>query len=73
MVSSLIGPQYHQNQFWTFSESAAEGHANEFDVPVVPAFNDDFEVDTELNETGFITPHFSVCPFPWDRGHDYSL
>ena len=51
MVSSLIGPQYHQDQFWTFSESAAEGQANEFDVPVVPAFNDDFEVDTELNET----------------------
>ena len=47
MVSSLIGPQYHEDQFWTFSQSAAEGQANDFDVPVVPAFNDDFEVDTD--------------------------
>merc|ERR1719220_537232 len=29
MVSSLIGPQYHDDQFWTFSESAAEGEAND--------------------------------------------
>ena len=44
MVSSLIGPQYHEDQFWTYSESAPEGTPNNFDVPVVPEFSSDFEV-----------------------------
>ena len=44
MVSSLIGPQYHDDQFWTFSESAAEHDTNDFDVKIVPTFSEDFEV-----------------------------
>jgi len=43
MVSSLIGPQYHDDQFWTFSESAAEGEANDFNQVMVPTFSDSFE------------------------------
>merc|ERR1712025_1458093 len=39
MVSSLIGPQYHDNQFWKFSEASAAGSANNFDVSVVPSFS----------------------------------
>ena len=66
MVSSLIGPQYHDNQFWKFSEAADEGDANNFDVSVVPSFSSNFEVQQ---------PHFRnlnhkinqclVCSFPW--------
>ena len=41
MVSSLIGPQYHDDQFWTFAQS---GDPNNFNVPMVPTFADDFEV-----------------------------
>ena len=44
MVSSLIGPQYHDDEFWTFSESAAEHQTNNFDVKMVPTFSEDFEV-----------------------------
>jgi len=44
MVSSLIGPQYHDDQFWKFAESAAAGQPNDFSVAVVPAFEDSFEV-----------------------------
>ena len=44
MVSSLIGPQYHDDQFWKFSVSASQGSPNNFDTPVVPAFATDFEV-----------------------------
>ena len=44
MVSSLIGPQYHDGQFWKFSVSASQGSPNNFDIPVVPAFAADFEV-----------------------------
>jgi len=43
MVSSLIGPQYNNDKFWKFSQSAAAGSANNFDVAVTPAFNSDFE------------------------------
>jgi poly(3-hydroxybutyrate) depolymerase len=43
MVSSLIGPQYHEDQFWTFTESAPDHQTNNFDVPVVPTFSEDFE------------------------------
>jgi len=43
MVSSLIGPQYHDDQFWTFTESAPDHQTNNFDVPVVPTFSEDFE------------------------------
>merc|ERR1719471_1840044 len=44
MVSSLIGPQYHEDQFWTFSQAAPDHQTNNFDVPVVPTFSEDFEV-----------------------------
>ena len=44
MVSSLIGPQYNNDQFWKFSTSAAAGSANNFDTPMVPTFSSDFEV-----------------------------
>ena len=44
MVSSLIGPQYNNDQFWKFSVSAAAGSANNFDTAVVPAFSSTFEV-----------------------------
>jgi len=43
MVSSLIGPQYNNDQFWKFSTSAAAGSANNFDTPMVPTFSSDFE------------------------------
>merc|ERR1711936_1054936 len=43
MVSSLIGPQYNNDQFWKFSASAAAGSANDFDTAVVPAFSSTFE------------------------------
>ena len=49
MVSSLIGPQYHEDQFWTFTESAPEHQTNHFDVPVVPTFSEDFEVSSFNN------------------------
>ena len=44
MVSSLIGVQYNNNQFWKFSAAAAAGEANNFDTPSVPAFSSTFEV-----------------------------
>ena len=44
MVSSMIGPQYHDGQFWKFSAIAADGSPNNFDTPVVPEFSADFEV-----------------------------
>merc|ERR1711953_1415514 len=43
MVSSLIGPQYHEDQFWKFAESADDGEPNDFSVAMVPTFADDFE------------------------------
>ena len=49
MVSSLIDPQYHDDQFWMFSESPDhEGVANNYDTQRVPEFNDDFEVSSSL-------------------------
>ena len=49
MVSSLIDPQYHDDQFWMFSESPDhEGIANNYDTQRVPEFNDDFEVSSSL-------------------------
>ena len=44
MVSSLIGVQYNNDQFWRFSAAAAPGEANYFDTPSVPAFSSTFEV-----------------------------
>ena len=44
MVSSLIGPQYNNDQFWKFSASAAAGSANNFDTAAIPAFSSTFEV-----------------------------
>ena len=47
MVSSLIDPQYHDDQFWMFSESPDhEGIANNYDTQRVPEFNDNFEVSS---------------------------
>lgn len=43
MVSSLIGVQYNNDQFWKFSAAAAAGEANNFDTPSVPAFSSTFE------------------------------
>jgi len=43
IASSLIGPQYHDGQFWKFAESAAAGQPNDFNVAMVPKFADDFE------------------------------
>jgi len=43
MVSSLISPQYHDDQFWKFAESADAGEPNDFNVAMVPTFADDFE------------------------------
>jgi len=43
MVSSLIGPQYHDGQFWKFAESANAGEPNDFSVAMVPTFDDSFE------------------------------
>merc|ERR1719245_518286 len=43
MVSSLIGPQYNNDQFWKFSTSAAAGSPNNFDTPMNPTFSSDFE------------------------------
>ena len=48
MVSSLIGPQYHDDQLWTFAESADAGDSNDFNVAMVPTFADDFEVLIEF-------------------------
>ena len=44
MVSSLIGPQYHDDQLWKFAESADDGEPNDFSVAMVPTFADNFEV-----------------------------
>ena len=46
MESSLIGPQYHDDQFWKFVESAVAGEPNNFSVAMVPTFAEDFEVLT---------------------------
>merc|ERR1719341_1264022 len=43
MVSSLISPQYNDDQFWKSPVSAAAGSANVYDTPVVPMFADNFE------------------------------
>ena len=45
MVSSLIGPQYHDDQFWKFAESAGDGGTNDFNVAMLPTFADNFEVN----------------------------
>ena len=44
MVSSLVGVQYNNDQFWRFSAAATAGEANNFDTPSVPAFSSTFEV-----------------------------
>ena len=72
MVSSLLGPQYHDDQFWTFSEAAPEHQTNDFDVPMTPTFADDFEVEIPPK----ILSNFSVLivrPFPRNRGRNYSI
>ena len=47
----MIGPQYHDGQFWKFSAIAADGSPNNFDTPVVPVFSADFEVYLLLDNT----------------------
>ena len=44
MVSSLLGPQFHQDQFWTFSQPSPPNQTNDFDVRREPTFGEDFEV-----------------------------
>ena len=44
MVSSLIGPQYHDDQLWKFADSSDAGDTNDFSVAMVPTFAEDFEV-----------------------------
>ena len=49
MVSSLMDVQYHDDQFWMFTESPDhEGIANNYDTPRMPDFNDDFEVSLSM-------------------------
>jgi len=44
MVSSLMDVQYHDDQFWMFTESPDhEGIANDYDTPRIPEFYDNFE------------------------------
>ena len=44
MVSSLMDVQYHDDQFWMFTESPdQEGIANDYDTPRNTEFNEDFE------------------------------
>ena len=59
MVSSLLDVQYHDDQFWMFTESPDhEGIANDYDTPRIPEFNDDFEVCSYL--TTSLCPHIIV-------------
>jgi len=45
MASSLISPQYHEedNTFWTFSQASGDHQHNNFDTEIVPEFSDNFE------------------------------
>ena len=68
MVSSLIGPQYNNDQFWKFSTSAASGSPNNFDTPMVPTFSSDFEVTIPLILSYIILQNIIlVCPLPWNQ------
>ena len=61
MVSSMIGPQYHDGQFWKFSAIAAAGSPNNFDTAVVPEFSADFEVSTTVNLDQIYISSSSMC------------
>ena len=69
MVSSLIGPQYHDTQFWKFAQSAEAGDPNDFSVAMVPTFAADFEVRSLdcnwgcISRSGFvwISVEYEVC------------
>ena len=50
MVSSLIGPQYHDDQLWKFEASADDGNPNDFSVAMVPTFADNFEVIFDFSQ-----------------------
>jgi len=59
MVSSLISPQFHDDQFWTFTQSAVAGSANSFDTARQLSFAPEFEFahfhgteDTTINYYG---------------------
>ena len=66
MVSSLIGPQYHDDQFWKFAESAGDGGTNDFNVAMLPTFADNFEVGLLIRKDLVkITYKSSVRSFPW--------
>merc|ERR1712123_91694 len=43
MVSSLISPQYHDDQFWASPTLSEAGVTNVYDTAIVPAFADGFE------------------------------
>ena len=60
MVSSLIGPQYHDSQFWKFAQSAQAGDPNDFSVAMVPTFAADFEVKSLDCNWGSISRSGSV-------------
>ena len=70
MVSSLIGPQYHEedNTFWTFSQAAAEHQHNIFDTQIVPEFADDFEVCWSNWNLKLSIPNSAilVCSLSWN-------
>ena len=60
MVSSLIGPQYHDDQLWKFEASADDGNPNDFSVAMVPTFADNFEVLIDFSQI-YNVFLFSVC------------
>merc|ERR1712128_362963 len=43
MVSSLISPQYHDDQFWASPTLSEAGVTNVYDTAIVPVFADGFE------------------------------
>ena len=59
MVASLISPQFRDDQFWTFNQSAAPGSVNSFDTARQLSFAPEFEFahfhgteDTTINYYG---------------------
>jgi len=54
MVSSLIGVQYNNDQFWKFSAAAAAGEANNFDTPSVPNFSSTFEAKKSVKSFSWL-------------------
>ena len=61
MASSLISPQYHEedNTFWTFSQASGDHQHNNFDTEIVPEFSDNFEVCEWMKYLIIITTSYS--------------